>query len=118
MSIATNKKTVFVLGAGASKELRLPTGDELKTSIAKDLDIRFEHFSSKVSGSDEITEAFRVLAKAEPAQRDINSYLHASWRIRDAMPQAISIDNFLDAHSDDPLRKVCINRPDMCLAPA
>ena len=35
-------KTVFILGAGASKEVGLPTGSELKKLIAKNLDIEFD----------------------------------------------------------------------------
>jgi len=29
------------------------------------------------------------------------------WRIRDAMPQALSIDNFVDAHNNDPTIELC-----------
>lgn len=104
--MSLKEKTVFVLGAGASKELDLPTGDELKSTIAKEIDIRFNNGGSQASGSYEITEAFRLLARKEPQQRDINKYLRACWKIRDAMPQAISIDNFIDARSDDPLIEI------------
>ncbi|MBL8340573.1 MAG: hypothetical protein JNL30_03810 [Rubrivivax sp.] len=101
-------RTVFVLGAGASKEANLPLGSELKAKIASALDIRFEHGSQKVSGDDEITTALRLAAQsATPPSRDINPYLAAAWRIRDAMPQAISIDNFVDSHADDPRIAFC-----------
>ncbi|MEK8050900.1 hypothetical protein AACH10_11690 [Ideonella sp. DXS22W] len=95
--------TVFVLGAGASKELGLPTGDELKSAIARDVDIRFKLGHTQESGSYEICEAFRALARKQQQQQGINNYIRACWKIRDALPQAISIDNFIDARSDDPL---------------
>jgi hypothetical protein len=96
-------KTVFVVGAGASKEVGLPLGSELKRDIAGLLDIRYDDFGSRrVSGSGEIDAAFRIAAgQEEPSSRDINPYLHASWRIRDAMPQALSIDNYIDCQNGD-----------------
>ncbi len=95
-SALAEKSLVFVLGAGASKEVNLPVGSELKEQIAKVLDIRYESFR-KISGDDIINESLRILV----ANGDINPYLGAAWRIRDAMPQAISIDNFIDSHRID-----------------
>lgn len=47
-------KTVFVIGAGASKEANLPTGEELKSSISSFLDIRFE-YNTQIKGDYLIT---------------------------------------------------------------
>lgn len=100
--MAAYESLVIVVGAGASKEANLPIGAELKHQIASVLDIRFEHGYEKISGDDCVTAAFRILAASQDgSQRDINPYLHASWMIRDAMPQAASIDNFIDAHRDN-----------------
>lgn len=97
--MATSKKIVLVVGAGASKEVNLPIGDELKRHIASVLDIRFEHGRQMISGDNYITQAFRLIVQlADGRTGDINPYLRASWMIRDAMPQAASIDNFIDAH--------------------
>jgi hypothetical protein len=102
----TAKALVLVVGAGASCEAKLPLGTELKKQIAKLLDIRYEF--RRISGDDLIDRAFHVLTQGERGrQGDINPYLHASRRIRDAMPQAISIDNFLDAHRSEPLIVQC-----------
>jgi hypothetical protein len=102
------KSLVLVVGAGASKEVNLPIGSELKRQIAKALDIRYGGGFSKVSGDDLIDMAFRSISRTNGNQRgDINPYLYASWRIRDAMPQAISIDNFIDAHRSDPKIAIC-----------
>lgn len=101
------KSTVIVVGAGASKEAGLPTGQELKTKIVDLLNIRFDWREQK-SGDVRICEALRLyVKKAEPASNDINPHLHAARHICDAMPQAISIDNFIDAHNEDKKIELC-----------
>jgi len=93
------KSLVLVVGAGASKEVNLPVGAELKSRIARALDIRYSNGYRRSSGDGAIDDAFREIARElNPRQVDINPFLHLSWRIRDAMPQAISIDNFIDSH--------------------
>lgn len=103
------KKSVLVVGAGASKEVNLPTGRELKQRIASHLDIRFERSGiRKIGGDDIIYEAIRhIVSRNNPKSNDTSEYLRSSWRIRDAMPQAISIDNFIDAHQGDRKLELC-----------
>ena len=101
-------KIVFVVGAGASNEVSLPIGEELKKSIARALDIRFGRGTGMISGDSLICEAIRIaVAKPGSPSRDINPHLHAAWLIRDAMPLARSIDNFIDAHYDDKKVELC-----------
>ncbi|MHB1142635.1 MAG: hypothetical protein ACYC1T_12890 [Sulfuricaulis sp.] len=103
-----NKKTLIVVGAGASKEGNLPTGSELKQRIATLLDIRFEHGYRQISGDHIVCDAIRhAIRRGVPDARDINPHLHSAWRIRDAMPQAISIDNFIDSHQGDVKLELC-----------
>jgi hypothetical protein len=45
-----NRRTLFIIGAGASKEINLPTGIELATKIAQMLDIR-EEGGTAISGN-------------------------------------------------------------------
>ena len=97
----TFRKNVFIVGAGASKEFGLPTGKELADEIAKIADIRFDDWGRSLDHGDyKIVETLRDICKNDP-QGDINPYLHAAWRIRDNMPLAPSIDNFLDTHRDN-----------------
>lgn len=109
MNAPTHSKTlVLIVGAGASKEVNLPVGAELRTRIARALNIRYEDGYRRNSGDGAIDEAFHVLARASNQNRpDINPYLHSSWRIHDAMPQAISIDNFIDSHRHDGRIAIC-----------
>lgn len=102
------KSLVLVIGAGASKEVNLPVGAELRTRIANALDIRYEDGYQRSSGDGAIDEAFREIARElNPNRIDINPFLELGWRIRDAMPQAISIDNFIDSHRDEQRIATC-----------
>jgi hypothetical protein len=94
------RKTVFIVGAGASKEVGLPVGDELKNTIAGKLNIRFDDGYSQSSGDKKIAEALKLIV-VERGGRDINQLCQAGRSIASAMPQAISIDNFLQTHADD-----------------
>ncbi len=99
-------KTVFVIGAGASKEANLPTGEELKGNISSLLDIRFDY--QQVSGDYLITDAIKLYVHNLDKQSiDSNSFFNASRSISSALPLAISIDNYIDAHRDDDKVALC-----------
>ncbi len=101
-----SKKLTLIVGAGASKEFGLPVGSELKQKISSLLDIRFDYNQQK-SGDYQIRNALESAVRQPDGRRDINPHLHAAWRIRDAMPQAISIDNFIDNHQGDEKIELC-----------
>lgn len=103
-----NKSLVLIVGAGASKEAGLPLGVELKSKIADALDLQFEYGGTLTNGNPNITRALRLLVQGENGrQGDIGPHAHAAWMIRDAMIQAASIDNFIDAHKDNNLITEC-----------
>ncbi|WP_242101421.1 hypothetical protein [Lysobacter sp. M2-1] len=104
---SANKLTI-VVGAGASKEFGLPTGAELKSKISSLLNIEFEDFGRQKSGDHEICEALRsVGAERFNGQRSVNPFLESLRHIRDAMPQALSIDNFIDTHQGNEGIEIC-----------
>lgn len=92
------KKLLALIGAGASKELGLPIGSELKENIARLLRIEFDDWGSKLQRGDySICEALRNHATTiYDGQRLINPFLADLHHISDAMPQAISIDHFIN----------------------
>ena len=99
--------TVFIIGAGASKEANLPTGHELKSKISRLLDIKID-LPKQVSGDYLITEALRrIVQQPDGRGGDINPYLYEAWHIRDAFPQAISIDNFIDSQRENEKIAIC-----------
>lgn len=112
------KNTLFIIGAGASAELGLPTGARLINDISQRLDIRFQDGIRQVSGDSVIFDALRSHVsslteywKTNQTQElieapSLNSYQQSCWQIRDAMPQAISIDNFLDTHQGNEKIKI------------
>jgi hypothetical protein len=108
-SSTSTPKTVFIVGAGASKEAGLPIGSELKKLIATALDVKVTRsYPQLISGDHDIYEALRRTADHDPTQRDLlRSLQSACWKIRDAMPQASSIDSFMDVHSYDKHIELC-----------
>jgi hypothetical protein len=100
-------KTLFIVGAGASCEVGLPSGAELKAKIADRLDIKFADGYSQSSGDRKIVEALRKHVKEVENNRDINPYLGPAWQIKSALPLALSIDNYIDAHRGDKKIELC-----------
>jgi hypothetical protein len=90
------RRTLFVLGAGASKEVGLPVGIELAKIISEKLDIRFERGDQSVGNGD--LALFNQVQRAFPS--DMGSYLRAAHLIRDGILLSPSIDSFLDLHQD------------------
>ncbi|HEX3530677.1 MAG TPA: hypothetical protein VH988_26740 [Thermoanaerobaculia bacterium] len=102
-----SKSLVLVVGAGASKEVDLPVGAELKREIANVLDIRFRNGYER-TGDDYIVNALHILVRSPDGRAgDINPLLEAARLIRDAMPQAMSIDNFIDSHRENERIALC-----------
>lgn len=99
--------TVFIIGAGASEEAKLPTGNQLKNFIAQLLDIHI-HSDILKSGDRIIFNALQEFVKdSSKSKNDVGLYIQQAWHIRDALPQAISIDNFIDAHRDNGKIALC-----------
>lgn len=101
-------RTLFVVGAGASCEAGLPSGESLKDKIASALNLRFDEWGSNLQVGDH-----QVLGALQNAAKDlgfnsVSPLLHKCWRIRDVVPAAsLSIDNFIDAHRGDDLMELC-----------
>jgi len=100
-------KTIYVIGAGASKEASLSTGHELKSIISRLLDIQFNGYT-QVSGDRLIVQALTQYVQRSICNfQDINPFLKEAWHIRDALPQAISIDNFIDSQKGNEKLALC-----------
>lgn len=100
-----NRATAIILGAGSSKVFGLPLGSELRTKIAKDLDIRFGDFGTSLeSGSYQIVEALRAI---NGPSGDINPHRRAAVQISQAMALSGSIDEYIERHSEDSLKADC-----------
>lgn len=100
--------TTIVVGAGASADYGFPLGSGLRTKIANLIDIRFEHFGSSLESGDHIiVECLRELSRNAGNNGNINPFIPAARSIAAAMPLALSIDNYLDAHRGDKDTIIC-----------
>lgn len=97
-------KTVFIIGAGASKEVGFPLGQELRGIISKKLDLRFDNWGEKHVGAGDLS-IFSALR--QQFQSQINDYLHVCWQIRDGIVLSDSIDDFIDVHQHDERVAIC-----------
>lgn len=95
-----SKRQVYILGAGASVDVRLPIGNELTTSIKKVLDFKYDGHT--ISRGDDL-----LRSALSSAQREHNDWLAASKLIVNGMPLAPSIDNFVDVHKNNPAISFC-----------
>lgn len=103
------KSLVLVLGAGASAEVGLPVGAELKLKIARLLYIGYHQRNyPELSGDELIIQSLSSVATfSGNHSEEMASYLAVCKRIRDAMPQAISIDHFIDSHAGEKRIALC-----------
>src|SRR5215210_4935155 len=88
------RKTLFVLGAGASWEAGLPLGWQLAESIAELMDVRRDNTMNEALN---LYEEFRQVYRNE-----VSKYMHTAWLICDGIRLSRSIDDFLDLHRHDP----------------
>ena len=92
----------LVIGAGASSEVKLPVGSELKLQIADALDVRYESGGDLSAGDYTIAEAIRYLGSAATGDcGDARALQRSCWKVRDGMPLCTSIDSFIDSHRAD-----------------
>jgi hypothetical protein len=91
------RRTLFILGAGASHEVGLPVGIALAQQIRKMVDIRFEG-GFRHTGEGDLS-LYEHLTRTAPHNRQ--SYQFAGWLIRDGILLSSSIDDFLDQHQDN-----------------
>jgi hypothetical protein len=93
-----HRKTVFVVGAGGSKEMRLPTGPELADILSTLLHFEFDfHEPSK---GDRIF--FYAMRNQFQDHNSLNDHLGAARQISESVRLTNSIDNYIDIHRHDP----------------
>jgi hypothetical protein len=90
------RRTVFILGAGASREANLPCGDDFVLKISSKLDMRIQHGKYAGGGDPALFGLLYTTYK-----REMNQYLQTAWLIRDGIHLSPSIDNFLELHRDN-----------------
>lgn len=89
------RKTLFIVGAGASAEVDFPVGTQLARRIGAKMDIEF---GNNPIGSGDYNLFSHVV---HSRRQEANEFQRAAWRIRDGIAFAQSIDDFLDQHRSD-----------------
>jgi hypothetical protein len=99
--------TVYVIGAGASKEVGLPIGDELKRDISRYLEVDEKAFHG--IGGDRLVCETLIHALLLPKKFKVSreDYINASMEISRNLPLAYSIDNFIDSRRGDVIIEEC-----------
>lgn len=96
---------VIVIGAGASAEVGFPVGSEIKESIAYCLNFEEDRHGGRASaprGDQRIENCFHTLVRdRSKSHGTLGDYNRAAKKIREGMPLATSIDNFVDSHRTD-----------------
>lgn len=92
--------TVFVVGAGASKEFGLPTGAQLVETIKKHSDFRDAVYGDSYGRNSEV---FTHLQQTHYQDREgLNLRIDAASKIIKGIDSAESIDEFIFRHADNP----------------
>src|SRR3984957_16115632 len=91
------RRTLFILGAGASFEAGLPLGTGLAKIIREKMDVQFERFTQPIGSGDH--DLFAHIAHMN--RQDAGAFQQAAWRIGKGLGLAQSIDDFLDQHRSD-----------------
>jgi hypothetical protein len=91
------RRTLFIVGAGASQEVDFPLGTTLAKSIGQKLIRHVDDETREASYND--YELYRQLGRTFPSE--INEYFVAARRITEGIQLANSIDDFLNIHSAD-----------------
>lgn len=101
-------KIVFVLGAGASHEVKLPVGADLKKKIAQKLDMKLNYIGHLESGDTKIWNAIQqhVYLSDDP-NGESDRYLSMCQILIQALPLDDSIDNLLDKHRGNNIAEIC-----------
>jgi hypothetical protein len=97
--------TVFVIGAGAGKEIDMPVGSELSAEIAKRLHIKHKESGEVDSGDAKLAMALNWIAKSK--NENYNDWRTAGLADAQGIGYTRSIDAYLNAHRDDEKIKVC-----------
>lgn len=95
-------KIVYIIGAGASKEVGFPTGEELKKNIQNPY---YNNRSAyELINEKKIISAFSLIFKSEGTQKErqkVKKYFDTYSIIRKGIHLTKSIDTFLDNHRND-----------------
>lgn len=100
-----DKKTVFIIGAGAGVEINMPVGSQLSHTIADKTYIRHKDYGAELKTGDyAVSNALKRITKARGL--DYNDWRAEACAIRDGIFETRSIDAYLNTHKDNEAVKI------------
>jgi hypothetical protein len=97
------RRTLFVVGAGASNEVGFPTGPKLASTISDNLEFTNEDRRGPSDFRDhELHIEIRRKLVGQTPHEQLSNYMRAAKRIHEGVALSFSIDDFLSVHRDDP----------------
>lgn len=96
-------RTLFVVGAGASREVGLSTGDKLKEKVANELTFESDGFTAMAQGP--VADSMKYHSKT--SGKSFSDYLESAKDFRSAVPLASTIDYYLDSKRDSAEHVFC-----------
>ena len=104
-------ETVFVIGAGASAEVGLPTGERLKELISDSLDIEYNSIGDASKGDILIERSIREkcskISDTRLSHKEMSEYKTIFKKTRNLLHLSPSIDNFIDSNREDKRISLC-----------
>ena len=97
-------KTLFILGAGASAELGLPTGATLSQMISERLNFNTDS-ERELGGESAIVRALHTYSST--GETDFLSYLSTARMVSSGVGYSDSIDEFLNKHEGNKAAAIC-----------
>ena len=96
-------KTVYVIGAGASAEVGMPTGNELKKEISSLLKVREDNPLFVPYIKDELIDYTikKISQNGKRTKSNSEEYYNAARLISENVVESISIDHYINAHKED-----------------
>jgi hypothetical protein len=100
-----DKKTVFIIGAGAGVEINMPVGSQLSRSIANKTYIRHKDYSAELQSGDYlVSNALKRITRTRGV--DYNEWRADACAIREGIFETRSIDAYLNTHKDNEAVKI------------
>ena len=100
-----DRKTVFIIGAGAGVEVDMPVGSQLSHTIADKTYIRHKDFGPELlTGDYAVSNALKRITKARGL--NYNDWRAEACAIRDGIFESRSIDAYLNTHKDNEAVKI------------
>src|SRR4051794_9928762 len=98
------RRTLFIVGAGASQEVGFPTGPDLALRIADNLKPRDDEVRGTITAFQD-EELYHEIVRhvgTDNQWQKLQPYLRAAERMHSGVALSSSIDDFLSIHEGDP----------------